>query len=639
MQSYRIEVLLVLILALINLSENRCIRPETPANGLVILRRNYVRFRCISGHVLRGDSMLPCNNDGRLIGESPVCAKPGCAKPEPIENGDRQRIGSMKTVVQCHDGYVVSGNQIAFCNGRNWDRLLGTCRPSNHSLNHSCDFETEDQCGWSKNGEWKRMANVRHFHSYSTGPRHDHTLQHALGGHYMLFESSTQRDGDYHLISPIYPRELSLKTACCFRFHYFMYGIGVGSLAVWVKLHSLPLDIIWSSERNISQKFIVSGSQGNHWLEHTIQIDEMTEDFQVVITAIEPTQKFGDIAIDDVQLLTGSECGAVEEIQTTTPDLDAPTDEPMIYDRMNCSNRCGEVSPGDDYKRPDGKWIGVCACDENCLQNQNCCYDYLQTCLVSNETSTTVEEEMTTIPATTPTTTSTTRRTTTTTTTKRTTTTKKATTTTKRTTTTTKKATTTKKITTPSTTSSTTTTKKPIITTASTTKTTPTTTTTSTTTKKPIAIITKTPTTQPPTTTTAPLPSTSTKHQITDFPARISWSVSSDDIRGNENENSTSPAHIFWYFMLGIITITVVASLAYRWRSCSTASMATTAKVKAVSFKKALGNGLSRGSSYSKKGNQTSLLSDNDYNGVEDGDNDVLQFEEMGVDIRNATVL
>lgn len=115
-------------------------------------------------------------------------------------------------------------------------------------IEHACDFETDDVCGWvyePRDGlEWKRVMAANVFTTFRTGPRHDHTTLKANGGHYMLMESLTRLSIPVTLSSPIYKRDLSLKTACCFQFYYFMYGAGVGTLYVLVKPVSLEINDI-----------------------------------------------------------------------------------------------------------------------------------------------------------------------------------------------------------------------------------------------------------------------------------------------------------------------------------------------------------------------------------------------------------
>ncbi|KAL7742309.1 hypothetical protein ACLKA6_005567 [Drosophila palustris] len=447
-----VSTLLLLLLLQLQLQlgsvEARCNRPDDLANGSVVQRRNSLRFRCYNNYFLVGRSYLSCGVNGRLSGERPFCARPGCARPPDPEDGEIELQRGLTAVVICKEQFVVAGNALAYCNGNTWDRQLGGCRHRNHSQSHACDFESEDLCGWTGQlglvQPWRRVSTVGHFHSYRTGPRHDHTLQSSYGGHYMLMESNSFTYGAHHFVSPIYARELSLRTACCFRFHYFMYGTGVGSLVVSVKPHQMRLDEMWEYQR-LYQKLNITGNQGNQWLEHTISIDEMSQDFQVVFTATDAGATFGDIAIDDVRLITGSECGGAG-ITTTTEEPVRETAELAAWDTMSCSNRCNKTAPEEDIMM-QVYLIMSCGCNEECVDLMNCCPDYITACLLRDDDTTPI-----------PTTTSTTSTTTTTTTTPKptTTTTRKTTrpTTTTRTTTTTRKPTTTKA--TPTTTTTTT---------------------------------------------------------------------------------------------------------------------------------------------------------------------------------------
>lgn len=171
------------------------------------------------------------------------------------ENGEiEMQDDRLSATVICKENFVVAGNAQAFCDGQKWDRQLGVCRLSNHTLDHACDFETVDLCGWTHTvalgQQWQRIATASYVGTYRTGPRHDHTLNRAYGGHYMLIESGSAMSGAHHLVSPIYARGLSLKTKCCFRFHYFMYGDGVGTLTVLVKPHQLHIDEMWEKRRS-----------------------------------------------------------------------------------------------------------------------------------------------------------------------------------------------------------------------------------------------------------------------------------------------------------------------------------------------------------------------------------------------------
>nr|AAW79411.1 SR-CII [Drosophila yakuba] len=362
-------------------------------NGRFFTRsNNLVIFQCNRGFVLQGNSIHTCDRDGRLREKKPFCARRGCEKPEDPTNG-YVLDNPLKAEIVCLDGFVLYGSRTAFCDGEKWSTQLGACRRSNHTMDHSCDFESEDQCGWSAEETiwlpWKRISAVTDFHHPSTGPRYDHTIGNSSGGHYMRMETQIEAYGSYHFLSPIYPRSLCLNAACCFRFHYFMFGAGVDSLVVSVKPASLQVDDMWNSFRSNSSKLEITGSQGTHWLEHTITIDKMHEDFQVVFTATDARSQFGDIAIDDVKLMTGSECG-VGGYTTTTTSTSSTTEpassgmssseEPLVYDMMSCSFRCGSVSPGSPLFSVDGI-IMSCGCDDSCILNNNCCPNYFEKCV------------------------------------------------------------------------------------------------------------------------------------------------------------------------------------------------------------------------------------------------------------------
>ncbi|EDV56362.1 uncharacterized protein LOC6546879 [Drosophila erecta] len=355
-------------------------------NGRFFTRsNNLVIFQCNRGFVLQGNSIHTCDRDGRLREKKPFCARRGCEKPEDPTNG-YVLDNPVKAEIVCLDGFVLYGSRTAFCDGEKWSTELGACRRSNHTMDHSCDFESEDQCGWSAEETnwlpWKRISAVTDFHHPRTGPRYDHTFGNNSGGHYMRMETQIEAYGSYHFVSPIYPRSLCLNAACCFRFHYFMFGAGVDSLVVSVKPASLQIDDMWNNFRSNSSKFEITGSQGTHWLEHTITIDKMREDFQVVFTATDARSQFGDIAIDDVKLMTGSECGLAGHTTTTesASSVISSSEEPLVFDMMSCTFRCGSISPGSPLFSPDGI-IMSCGCDDSCILNNNCCPNYFEKCV------------------------------------------------------------------------------------------------------------------------------------------------------------------------------------------------------------------------------------------------------------------
>lgn len=79
----------------------------------------------------------------------------------------------------CQDGYLGAGSTNAFCDGSEWDRELGECRPDTQHTKF-CDFETSDLCEWTQDGEndfpWLRRNGWTSFEKLEYGPKHDHTV-------------------------------------------------------------------------------------------------------------------------------------------------------------------------------------------------------------------------------------------------------------------------------------------------------------------------------------------------------------------------------------------------------------------------------------------------------------------------------
>ncbi|XP_017484056.1 PREDICTED: uncharacterized protein LOC108372800 [Rhagoletis zephyria] len=486
-----------------------CEDPEPLKNGFSASKRRNMLLQhyCNYGFKLIGDRRTQCNR-GKWNGNRPICAKPGCTIPsENPEHGRIQYIDQYHIGLYCSEGFDLAGNRYAYCNGTDWDRPLGFCRKHSNTVSHECDFESSDICGWvvdvSESFKWRRAMAVNVFTSFHTGPKHDHTTMTASGGHYMLMESFGATTAPAALTSPIYGRDISLMTACCFQFYYLMYGAGVGNLNVYVKPVTKMLSEVIENKDNYV-KFTKSGTQENNWIEAHFNIDEMEDDFQIVFVADGAKNHLSDIAIDDVKIMTGTECKSLDNHDDGPDDsaeYEPTTTEASLYDTLSCDSRCGQET-NFGIMRNASRLIGLCSCHDSCIADDDCCPDYIKVCLdaadddqisTTSKTTTTTANTTTTTENTTPSTTTTTPSTT-----------QKTILTTPITTTTTTTAKTTQKATptTSTTTTTTTTTRRP--TTASTSSTS---TTTTTTTRKP----TTTSTTRTTTTTRKPTPPTSTR--------------------------------------------------------------------------------------------------------------------------------
>lgn len=105
--------------------------------------------------------------------------EPGCADLEPRPNGLIINDDSLSAWLLCSPTSIVAGNQRTFCDGQQWDRKLGECRPENEDTKR-CDFESESICGWSTDQlsefPWIRKNGWNSFEKVESGPKHDHTV-------------------------------------------------------------------------------------------------------------------------------------------------------------------------------------------------------------------------------------------------------------------------------------------------------------------------------------------------------------------------------------------------------------------------------------------------------------------------------
>lgn len=82
--------------------------------------------------------------------------------------------------LSCNFGFDLAGSEASYCDGEQWDRELGECRPD---IGHKkvCDFETADLCGWTQNQRendflWRRRNGWNAIGKLKFGPKHDHTV-------------------------------------------------------------------------------------------------------------------------------------------------------------------------------------------------------------------------------------------------------------------------------------------------------------------------------------------------------------------------------------------------------------------------------------------------------------------------------
>lgn len=117
----------------------------------------------------------------------------------------------------------------------------------------------------------------------------------------------------------------------------------------------------------------------NEWIEGFFMINKTGSDFQIVFEARAPKGRITDIAIDDVALLKGADCGLANEV------TESITEEPNgIFNIQSCANRCNETESeftnGLLEYLVNGKYTEKCDCHLGCIDLFTCCPDYQSIC-------------------------------------------------------------------------------------------------------------------------------------------------------------------------------------------------------------------------------------------------------------------
>lgn len=104
----------------------------------------------------------------------------GCADLQNRDNGMvKVTKNKLRMELSCEPGFILASSGSAFCDGNNWNRQLGECRPI-VGLSKRCDFETQDKCGWTQDADsdfdWVRRNGWNSSEKLVSGPNHDHTV-------------------------------------------------------------------------------------------------------------------------------------------------------------------------------------------------------------------------------------------------------------------------------------------------------------------------------------------------------------------------------------------------------------------------------------------------------------------------------
>ncbi|GAB1609861.1 MAM and LDL-receptor class A domain-containing protein 2-like [Argonauta hians] len=259
--------------------------------------RRYAFFKCKRKFTLVGQYYAECHRD-TWSKDPPICVAPGCS-PMQFNHSTLDvtytHRGALATF-QCKAGYAMENKENrVFCNRYNWNKLPPRCLKT--ALENQCDFE-DGMCGWLQDHtdefDWTRHS--LDTDSKYTGPSVDHTYGDLKEGYYIYMEASSRKfDSKARLLSPIF---MDTNSTMCFEFWYHMWCQGTnepGFLQVFLRPISKYLN-----QSNIM--FNETGDHGDKWHQVKIQLENITESFQIVFQAIRKKNYQNDIAIDDLRL-------------------------------------------------------------------------------------------------------------------------------------------------------------------------------------------------------------------------------------------------------------------------------------------------------------------------------------------------
>nr|XP_039272221.1 MAM and LDL-receptor class A domain-containing protein 2-like [Styela clava] len=190
----------------------------------------------------------------------------------------------------------------------------------------NCDFES-GLCQYTQSKQdvfdWTRDAGGTA--SLDTGPPFDHTLGTAAG-YYMYIEASTTLTGDTaKLVSGMGPS----TRGSCLHFWYHAYGRDVDTLSVYLKKSTDTNNgtIIWKH----------TGTLANVWFPAIVDIISDVN-YQIIFEGTRGVSYYGDIAIDDIEMVLG---------------LCPPPKDAELYCTFEDDLACGWTQDQDD----DFNWV------------------------------------------------------------------------------------------------------------------------------------------------------------------------------------------------------------------------------------------------------------------------------------------
>lgn len=179
------------------------------------------------------------------------------------------------------------------------------------------------------------------------------------------------------LVSPSFYANQS--ESACFRLYYHMFGLSPGKLRIYAK--PLSTEILDAVGNDGYKFFETVGNQGNMWKEGFFQLPVFKEEFQIVIEGTSTRSYDSHIAIDDLALLSGTDCDPSNSTKT-----DQTEEGDGIFGTLSCENRCSEEETTlvgdatDIITSNNGTRIKKCDCFYGCEDINTCCTNYRAIC-------------------------------------------------------------------------------------------------------------------------------------------------------------------------------------------------------------------------------------------------------------------
>ncbi|XP_034024219.1 LOW QUALITY PROTEIN: neuropilin-1a-like [Thalassophryne amazonica] len=231
----------------------------------------------------------------------------------------------------CHDGHSGDCSEIAQYSSNIIIRrvmkydlvthlMFSFFKSSVDFLGFACDFGWASDpsfCSWTSEDTGSRwQIQSSGTPTLNTGPNMDHTG--GSGNFIYTLATGPQETEVARLVSPVVN---SPDSDLCMSFWYHMFGPHIGMLHIKQRKQTVdgPADILlWT----------VSGHQGNRWREGRVLVPRTTKPYQVIIEGLVERKSWGDIAVDDIKVLSGVS-------MTDCKDPDVPTEPMLPEDRFN----------------------------------------------------------------------------------------------------------------------------------------------------------------------------------------------------------------------------------------------------------------------------------------------------------------